>query len=154
MRRILRISVLGTVLALAAWPAAAARQPAAARPAALAQDRDDAVVRPANFDDASTDDLAVGAPGETVGGVAGAGAVSLFDGTATATGREWLLHAGLANSPPVEPPGETVGGARGAGAATIVYGHQYFENQALLYQGHGGIGGTPEAGDAFGAAVA
>jgi hypothetical protein len=54
----------------------------------------------------------------------------------------------------VGAPGETVGGARGAGAATIVYGHQYFENQVLLYQGHGGIGGTPEAGDAFGAAVA
>jgi len=198
------------------------------------------------------DDLAVGAPGETVGGVAGAGAVSVFDGTATTPGRERLLHAGLANSPPVEAgdafgaslgwytvhpdgrlmtlvvgapgrnrfgadagavfpcyaygqgvlcdqhrlqlggagpeagdrhgaavsggsyltsdrnffdadgledvvvgaPGETVGGARGAGAATIVYGHQYFVNADLLYQGHGGIGGTPEAGDAFGAAVA
>ena len=54
----------------------------------------------------------------------------------------------------VGAPGETVGGARGAGAATIVYGHQYFVNAELLYQGHGGIGGTPEAGDAFGAAVA
>jgi hypothetical protein len=195
-------------------------------------------------------DLAVGAPGETVGGVAGAGAVSLFDGVATDPGREWLLHGGLTNSPPVDPgdafgaalgwytpqshvtsfslvigrpgrdrfatdagavhpcatsdqgllceqhklqgggaeagdaygaavtggnyrtsdrnswdgdsledvavgaPGETVGGARGAGAATIVYGHQYFVHERLLYQGHGGIGGTPEPGDAFGAAVA
>jgi FG-GAP repeat len=201
----------------------------------------------------SGDDLAVGAPGETVAGIAGAGAVSLFDGTATAPGREWLLHEGLANSGPVEAgdafgaalgwytvhpggflmtlvvgapgrnrfgtdagavfpcysypgqgllcdqhrlqdegagaeagdaygaavsggsyftadrnfydadgledvvvgaPGETVGSARGAGAATIIYGDQYFEIQTLLYQGHGGVGGTPEPGDAFGAAVA
>jgi len=40
-------------------------------------------------------DLAVGAPGETVNGVAGAGAVSLFDGNATAPGREWLLYVDL-----------------------------------------------------------
>jgi hypothetical protein len=54
----------------------------------------------------------------------------------------------------VGAPGETVGGARGAGAVTIVYGVLFFEVHRLLHQGHGGIGGTPEAGDAFGAAVA
>ena len=54
----------------------------------------------------------------------------------------------------VGAPGETVGGARGAGAVTIVWGAQFFEQERLLYQGHGGIGGTPEPGDAFGAAVA
>ena len=70
MRRFLRITVLAAVLALAAWPATAARAPTA-RPA---QDQDGALVQPANFDDASFDDLAVGAPGVDVGagGVAGA----------------------------------------------------------------------------------
>lgn len=199
------------------------------------------------------EDLAVGAPGETVNGVAGAGAVSVFDGTATAPGREWLLLEDPASPLPPEPgdafgaavgwyrpfdgttsrtlvvgapgrnrfgtdagavypcyttpgqgllcdplrlqgegagaepgdrfgaavtggsyntsdrnfydadgledvavgsPGETVGGARGAGAVTIVYGELFFEVHRLLYQGQGGIGGTPEPGDAFGAAVA
>lgn len=200
-------------------------------------------------------DLAVGAPGETVNGVAGAGAVSLFDGNATAPGREWLLYVDLGPnataparpgdafgasvgwytaSPPyagktlvvgapgrdrfgtdsgavyacffvpgqgvlvsqaqlqiggetaeagdrfgtsvtggspftadfnrfdgdaeedvaVGAPGETVGGARGAGAASIIYSYQYFQHERLLWQGHAGIGGTPEPGDAFGAAVA
>jgi hypothetical protein len=54
----------------------------------------------------------------------------------------------------VGAPGETVGSARGAGAATIVFGDQYFENVRKLWQGRAGVGGTPEPGDAFGAAVA
>jgi hypothetical protein len=200
-------------------------------------------------------DLAVGAPGETVNGVAGAGAVSIFDGTATAPGREWLLYADLGPNEPAparpgdafgasvgwytpnpsgfgktlvvgapgrdrfgtdsgavfacaqvpgqgvlvsqpqlqtggttaeagdrfgssvtggsefsadgnrfdgdgEPdvavgaPAETVGSAAGAGAVSIIYSYQYFEHERLLWQGHAGIGGTPEPGDAFGAAVA
>jgi FG-GAP repeat len=207
-----------------------------------------------NFTLTGGEDLAVGAPGETVNGVAGAGAVSVFDGTATAPGREWLRYEDPASPVPPEAgdafgaalgwyrpfdhnsgltlvvgapgrnrfgtdagavypcyttigqavllcdplrlqnqgagaepgdrfgaaltggsyqrawrnnydgdgledvgvgsPGETVGGARGAGAVTIVYGVLFFEVERLLYQGHGGIGGTPEAGDAFGAAVA
>jgi hypothetical protein len=83
MRRILRITVL--VLALAAWPAAAARPPTA--PAQLAQDRDDGVVRPANFDDASFDDLAVGVPDATVAGAARAGRVTVLLGPASPAGR-------------------------------------------------------------------
>jgi hypothetical protein len=116
MRRILPATVLGAVLALAAVPAAAGRQPIATQqePGAAqgVQDHGDGLVVPANFDDASFDDLAVGAPGETVAGIAGAGAVSLFDGTATAPGREWLLHEGLANSGPVEA-GDAFGAALG-----------------------------------------
>jgi FG-GAP repeat len=202
----------------------------------------------------SSADLAAGAPGETVNGVAGAGAVSLFDGSATAPGREFLLYVDLgpnstaparpgdafgasvgwyAPTPPsfartlvvgapgrdrfgtdsgavfacysvpgqgvlvsqpqlqsrgetaeagdrfgvsvtggspfttdfnrfdggeedvaVGAPGETVGGTRGAGAVSIISSDQWFVHERLLWQGHAGIGGTPEPGDAFGAAVA
>jgi hypothetical protein len=42
----------------------------------------------------------------------------------------------------------------GAGAVSIIYSYQYFEHERLLWQGHAGIGGTAEPGDAFGAAVA
>jgi hypothetical protein len=56
----------------------------------------------------------------------------------------------------VGAPAETVGSAAGAGAGavSIIYSYQYFEHERLLWQGHAGIGGTAEPGDAFGAAVA
>ena len=54
----------------------------------------------------------------------------------------------------VGAPAETVGSAAGAGAVSIIYSYQYFEHERLLWQGHAGIGGTAEPGDAFGAAVA
>jgi hypothetical protein len=205
-------------------------------------------------------DLAVGAPGETVGGKAGAGAVSVFSGTARALGQERLLYeledpwgvgagdgfgtaigwsgviyseqiggnslivgapgrdrfgtdagaifacgyvsAGLptglnclryilqqdgAGAEPgdrfgaavtggylgspldqhnydgdgyldlgVGAPGETVNGRRAAGAVSVLYGccPGPFELGRLIYQGHDGVGGTSEAGDNFGAALA
>jgi hypothetical protein len=58
---------------------------------------------------AARSDLAVGAPGETVNGVAGAGAVSVFDSTATAPGREWLFEDPASPLPP--EPGDAFGAA-------------------------------------------
>ena len=93
---------LATLL-VAAWPASGA--PERARAAQAAQ---------IDFNGDGFDDLAVGAPGEAVGGSAGAGAVNVLYGSAD----------GLV-------PGAD-----------------------LFFQGSGGVGGTAERDDGFGAAVA
>ncbi|HEY6710401.1 MAG TPA: hypothetical protein VJB61_22765 [Actinomycetota bacterium] len=71
-------------------------------------------MRPANFDNDPFDDLAVGAPGEDIGAVADAGTVSLFDGNATAPGREWLLYVDLGpNATAPARPGDAFGASVG-----------------------------------------
>ncbi|HEX5880970.1 MAG TPA: hypothetical protein VF468_22030, partial [Actinomycetota bacterium] len=54
---------------------------------------------PLDFDDTAGDDVAAGAPGETVGGRAFAGAVSVFNGPPGGLGGERLLFQGTAGIP-------------------------------------------------------
>jgi FG-GAP repeat len=122
------------------------------------------------FNDDDVMDLAVGAPGETVGGRPGAGAVSVFYGTAaglSATSQTRLqanpeqgdrfgaaLVAGFFNADQgdlaVGAPGEDVGSAGGAGAVSVFSGGPTglpTTSQVLLQA-------NPEVGDQFGAALA
>ena len=122
------------------------------------------------FNDDDFLDLAVGAPGETVGGQLGAGAVSVFYGSAA--GLPAASQALLQANPEVDDrfggalvaaffnadqgdlavgaPGEDVGSAGGAGAVSVFYGAAGGlpgASQVLLQA-------TPEVGDQFGAALA
>jgi FG-GAP repeat len=125
--------------------------------------------------------LAVGAPGEDIGSAADAGVVDVLGNSGGGLGggsRRQLTQADAAGT--VEPgdrfgealavftlesdvlpdlavgaPGETVGGRSGTGAGSVLFdvgtggsgGRQFF------YQGVAGLGGAPEAGDAFGWAM-
>ena len=131
-------------------------------------------------------ELAVGAPGEDVGTIGGAGAVSLVNGggsgllgsgnvlitqanaepgdafgAAVAVGD--LTPGGLPTDPQdlaVGAPGENVGSAADAGAVTVIdsandgSGLPAGSAQDLYFQGSGGVPGSSETGDAFGAALA
>ena len=122
------------------------------------------------FNDDDVLDLAVGAPGETVAGRPGAGAVSVFYGSAgglPATSQALLqgnpelgdrfgaaLVAGFFNAGQgdlaVGAPGEDVGSAGGAGAVSVFYGSAAglpAASQVLLQA-------NPEVGDQFGSALA
>ena len=120
-------------------------------------------------------DLAVGAPGETLAGAAGAGAVNVFYGSAgglSVTSQVLTqaspevgdrFGAALATAPPVVDvgeergnvmlavgaPGETLVGAVSAGAVNVFYprGGRLFGSSQVLAQDN------PEAGDRFGAAL-
>ena len=122
-------------------------------------------------------DLAVGAPGERVGSVEGAGAVSVLDGSAngltTSGGRlftqaggavealdnfGWALATGDFNNNgfadlAVGAPGEGVGSAGGAGAVSVLPGTPggLTTSGARLFTQ---AGGTPEINDHFGFALA
>jgi hypothetical protein len=124
-----------------------------------------------------TVDLAVGAPGETVGGRLGAGAVSVVKNDDTgflATGSQ-LFYQGFAGVPgtaetgdgfgsavavggfgrgggglAVGVPGEDIGAVADAGALNVLYGLDGVGTERLT-QADGA--GTNEAGDAFGAAL-
>jgi hypothetical protein len=122
------------------------------------------------FNDDNFMDLAVGAPGETVGGRSSAGAVSVFYGSAAglpATSQALLqgnheqgdrfgaaLVAGFFNADQgdlaVGAPGEDVGSAGGAGAVSVFSGTPGGLPTAsrVLLQAN------PETGDQFGAALA
>jgi hypothetical protein len=127
------------------------------------------------FNNDGFDDLAVGAPGETVGGDEFAGAVTVFFGSAAGlspAGQTLLqgnpepgdqfggaLLAGLLEGGmdaisdlAVGAPGETVGGAQFAGAVDLFNANSFTplpsRPTAELYQVN------PEAGDAFGSALA
>jgi hypothetical protein len=190
MRRVAWVVVV--VLAVAAL-AVPAWEPALAQPA---------TVPTPDFDHDGFGDLAVGVPGEDVGGDGDAGAVVVLFGSAGGLGGGRLLTQ--ANPEPgdrfgsalaegsIDPvggyadlavgaPGETVGGRAGAGAVSLALagdsgftgaGGQLFHQGAgagtvlfgdggglgaggsqLLHQGIGGLGGAPEPGDVFGAAL-
>jgi hypothetical protein len=126
------------------------------------------------FNGDAFDDLAVGAPGETVGGDPLAGAVTVFSGSAgglSPVGQTILqpnpepgdqfgeeLLAGLLNGGMdalsdlvVGAPGETVRGAQFAGAVDLYYAEPSglpSQASAELYQNN------PEEGDGFGSALA
>jgi hypothetical protein len=122
------------------------------------------------FNDDEFLDLAVGAPGETVGGQLGAGAVSVFYGSAAGlpAASQVLLQgnpelddrfggalvAAFFNADQgdlaVGAPGEDVGSAGGAGAVSVFYGAPAalpLASQVLLQA-------NAEVGDQFGAALA
>jgi FG-GAP repeat len=119
-------------------------------------------------------DLAVGAPGEDLGGAAGAGAVTILFGSAGGLGGAGARLLTQANPEAgdgfgfsldfgqvtgggellVGAPGEDVGSANGAGAVSIVANPASTPDEDLLYQGKPGVPGNAEPGDAFGWAVA
>jgi hypothetical protein len=134
------------------------------------------------FDDDLWQDLAVGAPTETVGGNADAGAVNVFFGSATrlpgAAGQNFVqgagvggvaepgdefglaLAAGFLDAGPSEltigAPFEDVGATANAGAVNVLYGSAtgLVGRNQLLIQGSPQVLGTAEAGDLFGSALA
>jgi FG-GAP repeat len=160
MRRVAWVVVV--VLAVAAL-AVPAWEPALAQPA---------TVPTPDFDHDGFGDLAVGVPGEDVGGDGDAGAVVVLFGSAGGLGGGRLLTQ--ANPEPgdrfgssldtgeltdagqllVGAPGEDVRGVVDAGAVSLVSSPASDPDEELLYQGIAGITGTAEAGDAFGHAVA
>jgi hypothetical protein len=120
-------------------------------------------------------DLVVGVPGEDVGAIADAGAVNVLAGSAGGLVNGSLATQGnpeegdafgaavatgdfddtAGDDPAVGAPAETVGGRPAAGAVSVFNGPPGgLANERLLFQGTAGIPGTPETGDAFGAAVA
>ena len=140
--------------------------------ASEASDRFGAALVAGRFNGDTYDDLAVGVPGEDVGGDGDAGAVVVLFGSAGGLGGGRLLTQ--ANPEPgdrfgssldtgeltdagqlvVGAPGEDVRSVVDAGAVSLVSGPASDPDEELLYQGIAGITGTAEAGDAFGRAVA
>jgi hypothetical protein len=138
-----------------------------------AADRFGTALFPGNFNGDSFDDLAVGAPGEDVGAAGGAGAVTILFGSAAGIGGAGAQLLTQANPEPgdsfgfsldigdfgsgdqlvVGAPGEDVGAAGGAGAVSQIDDPAGTPDEQLLYQGVGGMVGTPETGDAFGWAI-
>jgi hypothetical protein len=131
----------------------------------------------AGFFNADQGDLAVGAPGEDVGSAGGAGAVSVFSGApgGLPVASQVLLQANpevgdqfgstLAagffsgsnfSDLAVGAPTETVGGRADAGAVSVFLGSasQLSGTAAQTLVQGSGVGGTAEAGDEFGAALA
>jgi hypothetical protein len=135
------------------------------------------------FDNVGSYDLAVGAPGEDFGGSGDAGAVNLFQGTAGGvsginprvitqgaggvggaieSGDQFgaTLAEGFFDNGPiglaVGAPGEDVGSAADAGAVNTLRGSAggLVGSAQVLFQGSGGVAGTAESGDRFGAAFA
>jgi hypothetical protein len=128
-----------------------------------------------DLDQAAGDDLAVGAPGETVGGRVFAGAVSVISGPPNALGGERLLFQGTNGIPGSPEVGDFFGGAvagadpNGIGVWDLAVGAPGEDLGPdvdagvvnLLAGSAAGPGGgslvqqtNPEDGDAFGAAIA
>jgi hypothetical protein len=133
-----------------------------------------AAVAAGRFNSDGFDDLAVGAPGETVGGAQFAGAVSVFYGSsgglgsggqavfqaASEAGDQFggalladLLNGGMdaLSDLAVGAPGETVRGAQFAGAVDVFYGTASGLPSAQAAEL---VQNNPEPGDAFGSALA
>lgn len=136
-----------------------------------------------DFDADGYDDLAVGAPGEDLGRVRDAGAITVFEGSArglrpgrgfsqsstgvygtSEAGDAWglALAAGDVDGDgdadlAVGAPGEGIGAARDAGAVTVLLGGGSGLSAAAsrgLSQARADVAGVAEAGDGFGAALA
>jgi hypothetical protein len=126
-----------------------------------------------DFNNDGFGDLAVGVPGEDLGTAADAGAVTILFGSSgglVGAGAKLLTQGnpepgdsfGFAldvgqfeagDALVVGAPGEDVGTATGAGAVSQVVDPGGTPDEQLLYQGAGGMAGTPETGDAFGWAI-
>jgi hypothetical protein len=170
-RALVAVLVLAASLAAGASPAARARPRADTTP-----DRPVASMSPieADFNEDGFFDVAIGAPGEDVGGAADAGAVDIFWGTPDGglssapytivqdrpePGDRFgaALTAGSFNfDQPTDvtdlvigAPGEDVGAKVDAGVVNIFYGTA----SGLPTYGQTLLQGTPEAGDRFGAAL-
>jgi hypothetical protein len=128
-----------------------------------------------DFDDTAGDDVAVGVPGETVGGALGAGAVSVFNGPPGGLAAERLLFQGTAGIPgnpeerdffgrvlaptdsngigqwdlAVGVPGEDLGPDVDAGAVNLLAGSAAGPSGGSLV-----LQGNPEDLDGFGSAIA
>jgi hypothetical protein len=128
-----------------------------------------------DFDATDGDDVAVGAPGETVNGVFSAGAASVFNGPPSGLGNERLLYQGIAGIPgtpensdqfgaaiaptdtngigqwdlAVGVPTEDVGPDADAGAVSLLAGSTTGPSGGTLV-----LQGNPEDGDLFGSAIA
>ena len=128
-----------------------------------------------DFDDTDGDDVAVGAPSETVNGVFFAGAVSVFNGAPSGLANERLLFQGTAGIPgtpenfdqfgsavaptdtngigqwdlAVGVPSEDVGPDEDAGAVNLLAGSTTGPSGGSLV-----LQGNQEDGDRFGAAIA
>jgi hypothetical protein len=118
-------------------------------------------------------DLAIGAPGEDLGGAAGAGAVTILFGSPGGLGGAGARLLTQANPETgdgfgfsldfaqvtgsgellVGAPGEDVGSANGAGAVSVFANPASSPEETLLYQGKTLVPGRAESGDAFGWAV-
>ena len=124
-------------------------------------------------------DLAVGAPGEAVGSLVGAGALNVLNGSATGLQPSadvfFQGSGGVAGTAEhddgfgaavakgdfnddgffdlaVGVPGEVVGGVLDAGVITVLFGSGggiTIAGRQTLFQGSGGITGSAESGDAF-----
>jgi hypothetical protein len=138
-------------------------------------DRLGSAVAKGDFNGDGIFDVAAGAPGETVGTDVAAGAVNVLNGSSgglTGGGSTFTqsnaeagdeFGAALAAADlnddgifdlAIGAPGEDVGAVGNAGAVTILFGSAAgLTGGPTVFQG-GGAGGTAEAGDAFGAALA
>jgi hypothetical protein len=134
-----------------------------------AGDRFGTTVAKGDFNRDTFTDLAVGAPGETLAGAAGAGAVNVFYGSVTglSTTSQVLTQASpevgdrfgaalvavsflFGEDRAVGAPGETLAGATGAGAVNVFGG---VEAGRLSGRSQVLVQANPEAGDRFGAAI-
>jgi FG-GAP repeat len=128
-----------------------------------------------DFDATAGDDIAAGAPSETVNGVFFAGAVSIFNGPPSGLGNERLLYQGTAGIPgtpesfdqfgaavaptdtngigqwdlAVGVPGEDIGPDADAGAVNLLAGSATGPSGGSLV-----LQGNPEDSDRFGEAIA
>lgn len=136
-----------------------------------------------DFNGDNYDDLAVGSPTENIGSTADAGVVNIIYGSAsgltTAGNKAFLqttakvganekndlfgstLTSGDFNGDTfddlaVGAPGEDIGAINGAGATAVIYGsaNGLKTSGNKLYSQSGAVASAPEAGDAFGAALA
>ena len=151
---------------------------------AQCEDHFGASVMVADFNEDGYDDVAVAAPGSTVGSLGQAGSISVLYGSSsglTESGDQLLDQDSTGTSGTAEQhdffghaltaadyncdgyddivigvPREDIGSAVDAGAFHLIYGSATGLSTVnnKFYQGSGGVNDSPEAGDLFGASVA
>jgi FG-GAP repeat len=143
-----------------------------------ADDQFGSAVAKGDFDGDGIFDVAVGAPGETVGSAVGAGAVNVLNGSSgglTGGGSLFTQANPEANDRfgsslaagdfdgdgifdlAVGAPAEDVGATGNAGAVTVLFGSDLGLTTAgsqTLFQGGSGVAGTAEGNDSFGFSLA